>query len=66
LYEENFDSSDPENKTSTYAVFLKQIVVPRNLEDNRDSILLLIKDAIQVFGESGIRSTYHEKLNFQF
>jgi hypothetical protein len=66
LYEGNLKLSDPENKISAYTLFLKQIVIPEGLEVSRDSILLLIKDAIQVFGESGIRSKYHYIFNFQF
>jgi hypothetical protein len=66
LYESNLKLSDPENKISAYTLFLNQIVIPKGLEVSRDSILLLIKDAIQVFGESGIRSTYQYNLDFQF
>jgi hypothetical protein len=66
LYESNLELSDPENKVSAYTLFLKQIVIPKGLEVSSDSILLLIKNAIQVYESSGARSKYHYILDFQF
>jgi hypothetical protein len=65
LYESSLELSDSE-KLSAFTLFLKQIVIPNGLEVSSDSILLIIKEAIQVYESSGTRSKYHYILNFQF
>lgn len=66
LYESNSALDDREKKISAYTLFLKNIVIPNGLEDSRESTLLLLKDAIQVYESSGLISEWRYIVDFKF
>ena len=54
------------NKIAYSDVFLEQLLIPEELKLYESSILEELRDAITVYGESGVRSSWDFVFNFNF